>query len=503
MEVVRRWRANWKYPTTLLCIYGFFSTVKPLEPFLIPYLTGPDKNLTAEQVVNQILPVWTYSYLAMLVPVFLLTDWLRYKPVMVFQCVTLFITTGMILWLKSVPAMQAMEFFYGVVTASEVAYFSYIYSMVDLKRYRKVTSYCRSVQLLGYTVGSVLGQLLVSFDLMSYNYILVLTLVFTAIALLTSCLLPMPQQSMFFHRKHTGENMVTEGTKRDADGTGDATEHTSGAKASLEEIKDEKVEKGETENEAGVGMDEKAAKGEDPVESVDTQSCGQVLLQLWRDFKQCYSSRQLLYWSVWWAMASCGYYQTINYVQMLWEHVQPSQDFSIYNGGVEAVSYLLSAATAYGIGFIEVRWDLWGELALGGFSGLGASALFLITFIGNIWVCYAGYIIFKCLYMLLITIAMYQIAADLSMERYALVFGANNFGALALQTILTSVVVDSRGLGLSIIPQFTIYASYHLLIAVVFSLRGLFTIWREKQRRNKESDAPVKNEPPDSEEQRF
>lgn len=47
----------------------------------------------------------------------------------------------------------------------------------------------------------------------------------------------------------------------------------------------------------------------------------------------------------------------------------------------------------------------------------------------------------------------YQIAADLSLERYALVFGANNFGASALQTIITSVVVDSRGLGLGIIPQ--------------------------------------------------
>lgn len=47
----------------------------------------------------------------------------------------------------------------------------------------------------------------------------------------------------------------------------------------------------------------------------------------------------------------------------------------------------------------------------------------------------------------------YQIAVDLTMERYALIFGANNFSALVLQTILTSVVVDSRGLGLGIIPQ--------------------------------------------------
>lgn len=64
------------------------------------------------------------------------------------------------------------------------------------------------------------------------------------------------------------------------------------------------------------------------------------------------------------------------------------------------------AATAYGIGFTEVRWEQWGELALGGFSGLGAASLFLMTFTGNIWASYCGYTIFKCLYMLLITIAM-------------------------------------------------------------------------------------------------
>lgn len=50
MEAVKSWREHWRYPTTLLCIYGFFSTVKPLEPFIISYLTGPDKNLTTEEV---------------------------------------------------------------------------------------------------------------------------------------------------------------------------------------------------------------------------------------------------------------------------------------------------------------------------------------------------------------------------------------------------------------------------------------------------------------------
>ncbi|XP_067364839.1 thiamine transporter 2 [Channa argus] len=482
MEAVKRWMSDWRYPTTVLCIYGFFSTVKPLEPFLIAYLTGPDKNLTTEQVNNQIFPVWTYSYLSVMVPVFLLTDWLRYKPVVVFQSIMLFITSAMLLWVTGVPAMQAMQFFYGVVTASDVAYFSYIYSVVDLRRYRKATSYSRSVQLLGSTVGSVLGQLILSFNLMSYKNMMVFTLVLTAIALLTSCLLPMPKQSMFFHPKHE----ATKGTRIDVDGKVDVTGHTSKSKASVEEMK---------------GQDEMGPEPEEFTKTVGPDNCTKVLVHLWRDFRQCYSSRQLLYWSVWWAMATCGYNLIINYVQVLWDHVQPSQDFSIYNGGVEAVSYLMSAATAYGIGFTEVRWEHWGELALGSFSGLGAAALFLMTFIGNIWVCYAGYIIFKCLYMLLITIAMYQIAADLSLERYALVFGANNFGALALQAIITSVVVDSSGLGLAIIPQFIIYASYFSVIAVVFLLRGLFTIWTAK--KYKTENPPDNTVSPGFEEHRF
>lgn len=54
------------------------------------------------------------------------------------------------------------------------------------------------------------------------------------------------------------------------------------------------------------------------------------------------------------------------------------------------------------------------------------------------------------------------------MERYALVFGANNFVALALQTIITLVVVDTRGLGLTIVPQVSssVEASSHLHVYV-------------------------------------
>lgn len=136
----------------------------------------------------------------MLLPVFLLTDWLRYKPVIVVQCLALFSTNVMLLWLESVGGMQAMQFTYSVVTACEVAYFSYIYSVVDLQYYLKATSFCRAAQLIGYTFGSVAGQILLSFKLMSYYYILVFTLVLISISFIISIFLPMPRTSMFFHQ---------------------------------------------------------------------------------------------------------------------------------------------------------------------------------------------------------------------------------------------------------------------------------------------------------------
>lgn len=62
---------------------------------------------------------------------------------------------------------------------------------------------------------------------------------------------------------------------------------------------------------------------------------------LFKDFLQCYKCRPLLAWSLWWALATCGYFQVINYVQPLWENIRPSQEYEIYNGYVETLSTLL------------------------------------------------------------------------------------------------------------------------------------------------------------------
>lgn len=62
---------------------------------------------------------------------------------------------------------------------------------------------------------------------------------------------------------------------------------------------------------------------------------------LFRDLLHCYRARPLLAWSLWWALATCGYFQIINYAQAVWENIRPSSDYEIYNGYVETVSTLL------------------------------------------------------------------------------------------------------------------------------------------------------------------
>ena len=84
---------DWKKTTLILCSYGFFKEIRPSEPFLTEYLIGNSTGLSAEQVTpssiwpvpsstaqvyQDVYPIWTYSYLAVLVIVFLFTDLARW-----------------------------------------------------------------------------------------------------------------------------------------------------------------------------------------------------------------------------------------------------------------------------------------------------------------------------------------------------------------------------------------------------------------------------------------
>ncbi|XP_040888067.1 thiamine transporter 1 [Toxotes jaculatrix] len=454
------------YATLLLCVYGFFTNLRPSEPFLTAYLMGPDKNLTETQVVSEIYPVWTYSYLALLFPVFLATDYLRYKPVLILQATSLVVTYVMLLKTQGVLAMQLLEFFFGLATASEVAYFSYIYSVVEPALYQRVTGFCRSITLFGSAAGALTGQLLFSVAKVRLVHLIIITLTSASVAFVAPWFLPMPKRSLFFHNS-----------------TGSAEEMERNSKSLMEKTE-------ELETEVPLKRLDKSTIPRSPEAESPSSGLLEVLRMLFDDFLHCYRCRPLLAWSLWWAMATCGYFQIINYVQALWENIRPSQEYEIYNGYVETLSTLFGALAALLAGYLPICWTLWGELALCVLSLLMSACVFVMDAPRNIWMSYASYVFFRATYMLLITVATYQIAASLNMQRYALVFGVNTFMALVLQSLITVVVVDSAGLGLDVFTQFLIYGGYFAVISVVFLVAGLHKV---ASRRRSEKEVPANN----------
>ncbi|EHB18164.1 Thiamine transporter 2 [Heterocephalus glaber] len=141
--------------------------------------------------------LWLFPKIKMNIKVFVLTDYVCYKPVIILQGISFIVTWLLLLFGQGVGAMQAVEFVFGMVSATEVAYYAYIYSVVSPEHYQRVSSYCRSVTLVAYTVASVLAQLLVSLANLSYFYLHVMSLISVSVAFTLSLFLSVLKKSTF------------------------------------------------------------------------------------------------------------------------------------------------------------------------------------------------------------------------------------------------------------------------------------------------------------------
>ncbi|KAJ8349567.1 hypothetical protein SKAU_G00246970 [Synaphobranchus kaupii] len=425
---------TWGWSVIFLCFYGFMVQLKPGEPFVTPFLLSTEKNFTREQITNEVNPVLSYSHMVVLVPVFLLTDLLRYKPVLILQSLSNVSIWLLLLLGSSLLEMQFMEFFYGISMAARVAYSSYIFSLVTPELYQRVASYSRSSVLLGVFTSSVLGQLLLSLGGVSYSGLSVVSLGLVSFGLLLSFCLPWPKRSLFFNRQ---------------------LRQAAASEAELSRMK---------------------ADGPAPGSSSSPSS---PFLQMLKELRSVVQVPSLRLWSLWWVFNSTGYYLVLFYVHILWDKVFPvSENQRAYNGAVEAASTLLGAMTSFAAGFVTIRWNLWSELVIGLDTALQAGLLLLMGTTNNIWVCYVAYSFFRGFYQFLVPIATFQIASSLSKEMCALVFGVNTFLGTILKTIITLIIADKRGLGLPVHSQFLVYFFYFGLLTVLYLAAAAYVIVR-------------------------
>ncbi|XP_065076296.1 thiamine transporter 1-like [Ochlerotatus camptorhynchus] len=478
---------EWLKISLMLCTFGFFREMRPSEPFVTEFLSGEWRDIEPEQLNREVYPIGTYSHLALLIVVFLVTDILRYKSIIIFSACVGIVIWSLLLWTTSLAALQVVQVLYGMYMAAEVAYYTYIYAKISRDKYQQVTGNTRAAILSGRFLASVLGQALVStgaMDLRELNYI---TLGAQAFSLLWSFTLPPVKSSIYFYSdgdagsesqqdsSQAGDN-GDGGHKRDAraeienDSRSASTISVCSRNGTVSAMNGE-----QTKSSAAVAA---AVNGDGSHKSQDSNSsrrtskvhfsCHRAGQLIWTHFTLAYSNLTIVQWSLWWSLAMAGFIQVQVYVQLLWQEIDQDQEY-LYNGGAEALLTLFGAISAIVAGYVANRlfeqWTLW---ILTVCSGLQGGLILYSGFSTNIWAAYTVYILFGALYMFMITMASATVAKYLQQDSFGLIFGINTFVALVFQSILTVVVISESGLMLSPRGQFKVYGGYFLVLAVVY-----------------------------------
>lgn len=373
--IVRAPRYLWIYSLVVLLLYGFFKELKPSEAFLTPYLTNATggKNFSLSELNDNVYPFWTYSYLVSALFVFLLTDFMRYNPVILIEISAYLATRVLLIWGKSILAMQLMQIVYGIATATEVGYYAYIYSAVPLEYYERLTGPVRAVVLFGRSVSYFLGQILLTTGCLDYYGLNYFSLASVCVSL--ACGLILPWYFKCSCRQAEGEELLD-----------------------LQEPGDRAV---------WPCLQSLTATVWSCWQSLTATVVGRL-----RDFVKFYSRPSLLKWSVWWAIAMCGVLQVGNYVQSLWKVIlKESDSYGLlsnrreWNGLVEGTTDLVAASCALTASFLKVNWPVWGEITMGVLSLVDAIMLLLASHTGIIWVAYGAHIAYRSSYAFIITIA--------------------------------------------------------------------------------------------------
>uniref|UniRef100_A0A1I7T649 Thiamine transporter 2 n=1 Tax=Caenorhabditis tropicalis TaxID=1561998 RepID=A0A1I7T649_9PELO len=438
---------DWRTTTAVLCLYGAVKEFRPATPFLTPFLASPEKNLTLDELYSQVYPYWTYSYMFALIPMFILTDILRYKPIVMIEAIGLVVTWSLLVFGNGVWQMQIMQIAFGVASAAEIAYYSYIYSIVDRKHYKRATSYIRAAALFGKLLAFGLGQTLISTHTSGYLTLNQISL--GAVSLVTII-------AFFLPRVKSEKAKVS-------------------MRALPSVIEDQDIEL--------VTNEQKEQK---------VNYTREYLKKTLEELKICSRNQELLKWSLWWALASCGVYQIQNYTQSLWKQMQKDPD-DVANGVVEFVNTALGAFLSLFVHHLSINWTRHGQMILFVTSAIVSALLYLCSQTETVMIAYVSYVIIASIYHMLITAASVNVAKELSSNNHGLVFGCNTFVAVCLQSFLTLIVVDSRFLHLDIKTQFVVYSGYFAIVAAIFAFFFVISLFFKTTRASKTDEISNEN----------
>uniref|UniRef100_A0AC34FDS1 Thiamine transporter 1 n=1 Tax=Panagrolaimus sp. ES5 TaxID=591445 RepID=A0AC34FDS1_9BILA len=317
---------------------------------------------------------------------------------------------------------------YGIASASEIAFFSYIYGKLEKDQYQRLTSWTRAGTMAGRTGGYIVAQILILTGTGTYVLLNQVAFSFSCLALVFCFLMPRVSWKKLVDRIRV-----------------------------------------EQDNQKS------RAKSHTPLPTSYKEYILYRLGKLRSDFVKVYSNPFICKWSFWWAITTCMSLQISLYSQTLFGQAQGPDEIPL-NGFADAGYTFTATVGILLLNSLPINWNKWGETALVIISTLDAIFLYIYSTSTSAYPMYIVYIFYRSFYQVMITIAQWNIAKKMVCDSYGLVFGVNSFIALIMQSLLTRVVSDKRGLGMQVRDAFLVYASLHALIAMIFLISVIYTV---------------------------
>uniref|UniRef100_A0A2S2PWR7 Thiamine transporter 2 n=1 Tax=Sipha flava TaxID=143950 RepID=A0A2S2PWR7_9HEMI len=453
---------NWKKISFFVGVFAFIREFRPIEPFYAAYMTSPLINCTVEQVPKELYAVGSYSMFVLIIIIFLVTDYVRYKPVLIVDGIGGILHYVAITNRPSKLRIQFGQAFYGFFFSAEVALFGYLYAMVEDKQYyQKITGHARAATLSGKFFSSCVSQLLaMAFGSPPFNLLVYLSIFGMSSTAVWAIFLPKVKQSLYFHkRKKVDDSIMTQST----DTIYNPEKYKYPHQLSVDSLN--------TNQKTNVS----------PL-NTNTEEYS-VLQTLYKDFKQSYSDPYVRKLCFWWAIAMGGYLQVYAYINVLYTYVLEETDdaeFTLYNGAAESLNTLLGAIAAFTISKVNWNWYSVGDVFFTVGSVVASGVLLCCVYCKNLWFIYAFYIIYGMMYQTMLTIAESEVAKRLSEKCYGLIFGFNTFLAVCINTIIIYGVIQGHFITITIAQQFLIYAMLYGFLSMFFCSTAILRLFTDE-----------------------
>uniref|UniRef100_A0A2S2QP34 Thiamine transporter 2 n=1 Tax=Sipha flava TaxID=143950 RepID=A0A2S2QP34_9HEMI len=427
---------EWIKVTICVSLFAIFRDFRPVDSFYSSYLTSPAVNFTIEQVTEDIYPINAYATTALVIVMFLITDYVLYKPIVMLDALSSIVMYLLILEPVTLFKSKLSMVFLGLTSASEMAYMAYAYAKIrDRQLYQKMTGVVRGSNLLGKCIAATFAQIAVSFVHLEYSSLVYLSLAGSVLAFVFTFFFPRVTSSIYFFPDSP----------------------------TLTPIINYKT------------FEDKSTKGCSDLAAVKKRpkSVRLVMEQMYLELTDVYTNSYLLKYAIWFSFATGIYFQVLTYNDVLYLDLNERDPFNnkLYNGGVDAVAFITGSLSSYCMGFLKVEWRSASNYFLFFGSLLNCIALSVCYVTTSLNLVYVMYILFCFAFQSMNVVARSETAKYLKHDSFAFIFGFLFFISLFVSSALTYLFVQGTIFVVPVNSQFLLYGLINGGLALWFFLQ--------------------------------